>query len=99
MQERDRSDARRGRLQIVASLENQTVCIDIIDQGVGMSREEINRLGTPFYSTRGKGTGLGMMVTYRTIQNIHGRIDVTSELGKGTCFSILIPSIHAGAYH
>ncbi|WP_261381192.1 ATP-binding protein [Paenibacillus cremeus] len=88
-----------GKLQIVASLQNQTVCIDIIDNGVGMTQEELGRLGTPFYSTRGKGTGLGMMVTYRVIQNIHGRIDVTSEIGKGTCFSILIPSLHTTSYH
>ncbi|MCZ8514661.1 ATP-binding protein [Paenibacillus filicis] len=88
-----------GKLQVVAGLQNQTVCIDIIDQGIGMTNEEIKRLGTPFYSTRGKGTGLGMMVTYRVIQNIQGRIDVTSEVGKGTCFSILIPTIHSNAYH
>ncbi|KPV56812.1 hypothetical protein QJ48_25850 [Paenibacillus sp. A3] len=88
-----------GKLQIVGVLQNQTVCIDIIDQGIGMTQDEVGRLGTPFYSTRGKGTGLGMMVTYRAIQNIHGRIDVTSEVGKGTCFSILIPSLHSSTYH
>ncbi|WP_245247457.1 ATP-binding protein [Paenibacillus sp. PvP091] len=88
-----------GKLQLVGVLQNHTVCIDIIDHGIGMTADEIRRLGTPFYSTRGKGTGLGMMVTYRTIQNIQGRIDVTSEVGKGTCFSILIPSLHASTYH
>lgn len=88
-----------GKLQLVGVVQNQTVCIDIIDHGIGMTADEVRRLGTPFYSTRGKGTGLGMMVTYRTIQNIQGRIDVTSEVGKGTCFSILIPSLHTSAYH
>jgi two-component system, sporulation sensor kinase B len=88
-----------GTLQIVGAVQSQTVCIDVIDQGIGMTSEEIGRLGNPFFSTRGKGTGLGMMVTYRVIQNIQGRIDVTSEVGKGTCFSILIPSLTTSSYH
>ncbi|WP_282936413.1 ATP-binding protein [Paenibacillus sp. RC67] len=88
-----------GTLKIIGTVQNRTVCIDIIDHGVGMTPEEIRRLGTPFYSTREKGTGLGMMVTYRVIQTIHGKIDVTSEVGKGTCFSLLIPSIHTNSYH
>ncbi|ULL15103.1 two-component sensor histidine kinase [Paenibacillus sp. H1-7] len=88
-----------GKLQIIGTVQNRSVCIDIIDHGVGMTPDEIRRLGTPFYSTRDKGTGLGMMVTYRVIQTIHGKIDVTSEVGKGTCFSLLIPTLHATSYH
>ncbi|WP_079912951.1 ATP-binding protein [Paenibacillus sp. 32352] len=88
-----------GTLKIIGTLQNRTVCIDIIDHGIGMTPEEIRRLGTPFYSTRDKGTGLGMMVTYRVIQTIQGKIDVTSEVGKGTCFSLLIPSLHNSSYH
>ncbi|WP_028549818.1 ATP-binding protein [Paenibacillus sp. UNC451MF] len=88
-----------GKLKIIGIIQNRTVCIDIIDHGVGMTPEEIRRLGTPFYSTREKGTGLGMMVTYRVIQTIHGKIDVTSEVGKGTCFSLVIPSLHTSSYH
>ncbi|OXM86787.1 ATP-binding protein [Paenibacillus rigui] len=88
-----------GKLQVIGTVQNHSVCIDIIDHGVGMTPEEIRRLGTPFYSTRDKGTGLGMMVTYRVIQMIQGKIDVTSEVGKGTCFSLLIPSLHIKSYH
>lgn len=88
-----------GTLKIIGTVQNRTVCIDIIDHGIGMTPEEIRRLGTPFYSTREKGTGLGMMVTYRVIQTIHGKIDVTSEVGKGTCFSLLIPSLQNNSYH
>ncbi|MCG7214928.1 sensor histidine kinase [Paenibacillus mucilaginosus] len=88
-----------GRLHIVAGRQNQTVCIDIIDEGAGMSPDEVGRLGTPLYSAGSKRSRLGMIVTYRTIQNLHGRIDVTSELGKGTCFSILLPSLPASTYH
>lgn len=88
-----------GKLQIIGTVQSRNVCIDIIDHGVGMTQDEIRRLGTPFYSTREKGTGLGMMVTYRVIQTIQGKIDVTSEVGKGTCFSLLIPTLHATSYH
>jgi two-component system sporulation sensor kinase B len=88
-----------GKLKVIGSLQANHVCIDIIDHGIGMTEEEIRRLGTPFYSTREKGTGLGMMVTYRAIQSLQGKIDVTSEVGKGTCFSLLIPTLHPTAFH
>ncbi|MCS7462648.1 ATP-binding protein [Paenibacillus doosanensis] len=88
-----------GRLRIIGTVQSRSVCIDIIDHGVGMTPEEIRRLGTPFYSTRDKGTGLGMMVTFRVIQTIRGKIDVTSEVGKGTCFSLMIPTLHTTSYH
>ncbi|MCZ8519014.1 MULTISPECIES: sensor histidine kinase [Paenibacillus] len=88
-----------GRLHIVAARQNQTVCIDIIDEGAGLSPDDVGRLGTPLYTAGSKRNRLGMIVTYRTIQNLQGRIDVTSELGKGTCFSILIPSLPASTYH
>ncbi len=80
-------------------MQSSRVSIDIIDQGIGMTEDEVGRLGTPYYTTRGKGTGLGMMVTYRVIQNIQGRIDVTSEQGKGTCFTITLPSLQPSSYH
>ncbi|MUG69215.1 HAMP domain-containing sensor histidine kinase [Paenibacillus validus] len=88
-----------GILRIIGSVQSSRVSIDIIDQGIGMTEDEVGRLGTPYYTTRGKGTGLGMMVTYRVIQNIQGRIDVTSEQGKGTCFTITLPSLQPSSYH
>ncbi len=88
-----------GTLRIIGSVQCSTVCIDIIDQGIGMTPDEVGRLGTPYYSARGKGNGLGMMVTYRAIHNIHGRIDVTSERGKGTCFTLMLPTLQPSSYH
>ncbi|MEK8131446.1 HAMP domain-containing sensor histidine kinase [Paenibacillus filicis] len=88
-----------GTLRVVGSLQSTTVSIDIIDHGIGMTPDEVGRLGTPYYSIRGKDAGLGMMVTYRAIQNIHGRIDVTSERGKGTCFTLLLPTLQPSSYH
>jgi two-component system, sporulation sensor kinase B len=81
-----------GKLQIHLSGFQDTVKIDISDQGVGMSQEQINRLGQPYFTTKEKGTGLGMMVSYSIIKGMNGTIHVSSELGKGTCFRLTLPA-------
>lgn len=81
-----------GKLYVHLSNFNNSVQIDISDQGVGMSQEQINRLGQPYFTTKEKGTGLGMMVSYSIIRGMDGTIDVKSEIGKGTCFSIKLPN-------
>lgn len=81
-----------GKLHIHLSNSNDSIKIDISDQGVGMSQEQINRLGQPYFTTKEKGTGLGMMVSYSIIKGMEGTIDVSSELEKGTCFSIQFPN-------
>ncbi|WP_243292031.1 HAMP domain-containing sensor histidine kinase [Bacillus sp. FJAT-47783] len=80
-----------GQLKIHMTSSDTHVHIDITDTGKGMSKEQINRLGEPYFSTKEKGTGLGMMVTYRIIHAMGGTIDVNSQIEKGTCFSIKIP--------
>lgn len=66
--------------------------IIIRDTGVGMTEEQIRRLGIPYYSTKEKGTGLGMMVSYSIIKKMNGRIQVNSQLGQGTEFSLTFPN-------
>jgi two-component system sporulation sensor kinase B len=56
-----------------------------------MSEEQIRRLGEPFFSTKEKGTGLGMMVVYSNIKAMNGKVSVQSEIGKGTKFTIQLP--------
>ena len=58
-----------------------------------MTQEQINRLGEPYFTTKEKGTGLGLMVTYSIIRAMGGTILVTSEQGKGTCFSLRLPTL------
>lgn len=65
--------------------------VSISDEGTGMTQEQINRLGEPYFTTKEKGTGLGLMVSYSIIKAMGGTILVTSEQGKGTCFSIRLP--------
>lgn len=80
-----------GTLQIIGFKNGDYVIIDLIDTGVGMELHEIQQLGNPFYSTKKKGTGLGLLTSYRIIQMMNGKIRVTSRKGKGTHFSISLP--------
>lgn len=64
-----------------------TLSIRIQDTGEGMTNEQLDRLGEPYYSTRGaRGTGLGVMVVYSIVRAMNGTIEVQSEVGKGTVF-------------
>lgn len=81
-----------GLLQISGFKQNAKIILQIKDTGMGMTPEQVNRLGTPFYSTKNKGTGLGLMVSYRIIKTFGGFIDVTSEPDEGTCFTISLPT-------
>ncbi|CAM4094398.1 ATP-binding protein [Paenibacillus alkaliterrae] len=67
------------------------VIIRIRDEGTGLSREQLSTLGQPFYTTKDKGTGLGLMVTYKIVDNHQGRITAESEMGVGTTFIIRLP--------
>ncbi|TWI56288.1 PAS domain-containing sensor histidine kinase [Halalkalibacter nanhaiisediminis] len=70
---------------------SDVIKIDIADTGCGMSEETLDKLGTPFYTTKEMGTGLGMMTTFRIIEEMGGSLSVKSELGKGTTFTITLP--------
>jgi CheY-like chemotaxis protein len=77
-----------------------TVRVDIIDTGKGMTPEEKSRCLEPFFTTKGdKGTGLGLAVAYGIIQRHGGSIEIESEEGRGTTFSLVLPatSVEAGA--
>jgi signal transduction histidine kinase len=71
--------------------ENQRICVEIADNGCGISEENIKNIFDPFFSTKSNGTGLGLAVSYGIIQNHQGAIRVFSEPGKGTRFVIHIP--------
>ncbi len=74
---------------------SDSIYIKVIDQGIGLSEEQLHRIGSPFYTTKEKGTGLGLMVCFRIIEAMGGRIDVQSKLGKGTLFTIVLFSAKA----
>ncbi|WP_242235486.1 ATP-binding protein [Bacillus cereus group sp. BfR-BA-01316] len=67
------------------------VKISILDKGVGIPSERIKRLGEPFYSTKEKGTGVGLMMSYRIIESHGGKISIKSQVGKGTAVTLFFP--------
>ncbi|MCM3601676.1 ATP-binding protein [Robertmurraya korlensis] len=75
------------------STDDGYIQIIIKDQGIGMTKKQIDMLGSPFYSLKEKGTGLGMMVSFQIIHSFQGTIKVNSEKDKGTEFIILLPQI------
>jgi len=87
----DRPD---GRVEISTNKVDNTVLITIQDNGPGISPEIQNRIFDPFFTTKdvGKGTGMGLSITYSIIQKHNGTIQVLSEPGQGTGFIISLPA-------
>ena len=78
---------------IKTSVEGEKVLITIRDNGTGISKEDLDKIFDPFYTTKkiGEGSGLGLSITYGIIEKHNGKIDVNSVLGKGTEFKIELP--------
>jgi len=82
-----------GELTILADRENNSpasVCLSLIDTGKGISPENLPRVFEPFFSTKQSGCGLGLATTKRIVEAHGGTIEVRSELGRGTQFTIYL---------
>lgn len=83
-----------GKITLRSGLENDFVWFEIADNGSGIPEAVLKRIFEPFYTTKpvGKGTGLGLSISYDIIvKKHHGRIDVHSKPGEGTCFKLWLP--------
>lgn len=80
-----------GNIYLSMKRENEAAVIRIVDQGCGIPQDRLHKIGTPFYTTKKNGTGLGMMITYNIIDNHNGKIRIKSEVNKGTTFVIHLP--------
>jgi PAS domain S-box-containing protein len=82
-----------GNITIETKTENNNVEIIITDNGYGITRENLNKIFNPFFTTKkpGEGTGLGLSISYGIIKSHNGSIDVKSEVGKGTTFTLKLP--------
>nr|WP_212118268.1 PAS domain-containing sensor histidine kinase [Niallia circulans] len=82
-----------GSIEITVKREDEDITIMIKDSGIGMSKEQIKKLGEPFFTTKKDGNGLGLMVSFKIIENLNGKVYIDSEQNKGTSFHITLPSV------
>jgi PAS domain S-box-containing protein len=84
-----------GMLEVRTTAHNGSVEVEIVDTGAGIAREHIHRIFDPFFTTKasGRGTGLGLSVSYGIIKEHSGKIDVRSTVGKGTSFHVELPAV------
>ena len=80
-----------GEITIQATISPETLTLNLIDTGKGISQEGLEKIFKPLYSTRPGGTGLGLPTTKKIIEAHGGTIEAQSEPGKGTKFSIRLP--------
>ncbi|CAI6079961.1 Adaptive-response sensory-kinase SasA [Paenibacillus sp. JJ-100] len=78
-------------VHVTARVVRDTVEIKIVDQGCGMAEEEIKALGTPFYSLKTNGTGLGLMICFNIVEKVGGTIKYQSKKGEGTTVILAFP--------
>jgi len=80
-----------GRIYVKLERKSSNIVISIIDEGEGICNENIHLVGKPFYTTKPEGTGLGIMVSERIIQNHNGKLEIKSVPGKGTRVIVSLP--------
>lgn len=99
-------DSRGGKIVVSAGVDSKPESdngkaarifkIKVADNGCGIAKKHIDRIFEPFYSRKSSGTGLGLYVSYSIIQHHHGRIEVESEPGRGTTFTVTLPTVKYG---
>ena len=80
-----------GTLTIHTGENSEAVWVSVADTGGGIPQEQLNRIFEPFYTTKKKGSGLGLMIVQRIVRAHNGRIELESNVGKGTTFRIWLP--------
>ena len=80
-----------GTLTLQTGENSDAVWVSVADTGGGIPQEQLNRIFEPFYTTKKKGSGLGLMIVQRIVRAHNGRIELESNVGKGTTFRIWLP--------
>ena len=87
-----------GIVRVATELVEQNwVRVDVGDTGPGIPPDVLEKIFTPFYTTKARGTGLGLAVVRKVVDRHNGKVDVRTELGRGTTFSIFLPLSVKGA--
>jgi len=87
-----------GSIEVKSTINDNKILLTFCDSGKGISKEHLDKLFTPFFTTKptGQGTGLGLSISYGIIQKHRGNISVESSPGLGTTFYIELPMIGSG---
>ena len=82
-----------GVIKLQTAQKSDTVSVKVTDNGIGIPKENLKKIFDPFFTTKemGKGTGLGLAVTYGIVEKHKGRIEVTSASGEGAAFMVILP--------
>ncbi|MDQ3710816.1 MAG: ATP-binding protein [Acidobacteriota bacterium] len=80
-----------GILNVIISAEEKFVKIEVLDRGVGISEENLDKIFEPYFSTKETGTGLGLAIVKKNVDDHNGLIDAESTLGEGTKFTVKLP--------
>jgi signal transduction histidine kinase len=80
-----------GTLTLQSGENADAVWVSVADTGGGIPQEQINRIFEPFYTTKKKGSGLGLMIVQRIVRAHSGRIELESHVGRGTTFRVWLP--------
>jgi len=83
--------ARGGTLTLQTGETPESVWVSVSDTGGGIPEEQMSRIFEPFYTTKKKGSGLGLMIVQRIVRAHEGRIELESHVGRGTTFRIWLP--------
>ena len=94
---RDAMLPQSGTLTITARPVEDDVAVTVVDTGVGIPRESLERILEPLYSTKARGMGLGLPITRSIIDKHGGRLHVASEVGAGSQFTVRLPAAHDGS--
>jgi signal transduction histidine kinase len=82
---------KNGEVTVSVQKQGMHVFVEVADNGRGIPPENLPNIFRPFFTTKGDGTGLGLSLARRIVEDHQGRIDVTSTLGKGTKFKVVLP--------
>jgi two-component system cell cycle sensor histidine kinase/response regulator CckA len=90
---RDATHRQDSELLVRLALEPDAVCLTVVDQGAGMDQATQERIFEPFFSTKERGSGLGLSTVYSIVQQAGGSVTVESTEGQGSTFSVRLPRI------
>jgi hypothetical protein len=80
-----------GSVKVSVRAQGSAAFVEVTDNGRGIAPKHLPNIFRPFYTTKGDGTGLGLSLARRIVEDHHGRIDVTSTVGQGTTFVVILP--------